>query len=143
MDREARILLFPACRIRPVGHASDQLHRSSNDRRMAQRASAHLARKRLCDLPQRELLEVRRNRAMNFLLVNYEYPPIGGGAGNSTMFIAKALHMLGHSASVLTSAYAGNAGIQDDEGVHVSRVRVSRRSPDRAGPAEMLSFVRA
>ena len=78
---------------------------------------------------------------MNLLLINYEYPPIGGGAGNATMFIARALQRLGHRATVLTAAYAEHSGMQDDGGVTVHRVDARRRAPDRASQREMLSFV--
>ena len=77
---------------------------------------------------------------MNLLLINYEYPPSGGGAGNATMFIARALHRLGHRATVLTSAFAEHSGIQDDDGVTVHRLNVHRRVADRASSREMLSF---
>ena len=80
---------------------------------------------------------------MNLLLINYEYPPIGGGGGNATMFIARALHRLGHRATVLTSAFAEHSGIQDDGGVSVHRLNVSRHDPERASQREMLSFVLA
>jgi glycosyltransferase involved in cell wall biosynthesis len=78
---------------------------------------------------------------LKVLLVNYEYPPIGGGAGNATMFIARALYELGHTPIVLTSAYGGNAGFEEADGVGVHRVKVRRRNADRATSAEMLSFV--
>jgi len=78
---------------------------------------------------------------MNVLLINYEYPPVGGGAGNATMFIARALHQLGHRATVLTSAYAGLEGPSEDGGVKIVRLNVRRSAPDRASPREMLSFV--
>ena len=80
---------------------------------------------------------------MNLLLVNYEYPPIGGGAGNATMFMARALHGLGHVVTVLTSAYGDSSGIQDDRGVTVHRLPVRRRQPNRASAFEMFSFTRA
>jgi glycosyltransferase involved in cell wall biosynthesis len=78
---------------------------------------------------------------VNLLLINYEYPPIGGGAGNATMFIARELRRLGHRATVLTSAYAEHSGIQDDDGVAVHRLNVRRRAADRASTREMLSFI--
>ncbi len=78
---------------------------------------------------------------MNVMLINYEYPPIGGGAGNATMFIARALLGLGHSPTVLTSAYAQYTGIRDEAGVRVHRIRAKRRNAARASAVEMLSFV--
>lgn len=78
---------------------------------------------------------------MNILLINYEFPPIGGGAGNATMFIARALANDGHKAVVLTAAFAGDAGLRVEEGVWVSRISCRRRRMDRASAVEMLSFV--
>jgi glycosyltransferase involved in cell wall biosynthesis len=78
---------------------------------------------------------------MNLMLINYEYPPIGGGAGNATRNLAQALQRSGNRAVVLTSAYAGHSGTQDDSGVLVHRLEVRRRDPDRASAREMLAFV--
>jgi len=78
---------------------------------------------------------------MNVLMINYEYPPIGGGAGNATMFMARALQRLDHRATVLTSAYAEHSGICHDDGVTVHRLNVRRRTAHGASVLEMLSFV--
>ena len=64
---------------------------------------------------------------MNILLVNYEYPPYGGGAGNATQQIAYALVGLGHSVTVLT----GGHGIKEKDRhnidvIHVGSVRASK-----------------
>ena len=81
---------------------------------------------------------------MNLLLINYEYPPLGGGAGNATMFLARALEELGHHAVVLTAAGPLNPhGRTVDGGVTVHRLAVRRRAADRASMGEMLSFVLA
>ncbi len=80
---------------------------------------------------------------MNLLLINYEYPPIGGGAGNATLFLARALHRLGHRVTVLTSAYAEHSGLLEDAGVAVHRLNVGRRAADRASEREMFSFLLA
>lgn len=78
---------------------------------------------------------------MNLLLVNYEYPPLGGGAANATMFIARALAELGHEPTVLTSAYDGLPRYSVDGGVRLYRAKVLRRAPDRSDPLEMGSFL--
>lgn len=77
------------------------------------------------------------------MLINYEYPPVGGGAGNATMFIARALQRLGHPATVLTGAYALHTGASNEEGVHVQRLDTGRRSAARSSAKEMLSFMYA
>ena len=79
---------------------------------------------------------------MNLLLVNYEYPPIGGGAGNATRFLAHALSALGHSTSVLTAALGRDEGWVKDGDVAVLRLPSSRKAPDRSNIGEMFSFAR-
>lgn len=77
---------------------------------------------------------------MRLLLINYEYPPIGGGAGNATMFIGRALVALGHEVTVLTAAWGPHQGETDDGGIRLCRVKSWRPRPDRAGMLEMATF---
>ncbi len=56
---------------------------------------------------------------MNILLVNYEFPPLGGGAANATWFIGKALVDLGHKVSVLTGGFRSLVGYSQDSGMDV------------------------
>lgn len=80
---------------------------------------------------------------MRILLVNFEYPPLGGGAANATLFLARALVELGHEPVVLTCAVPGldHDGIED--GIPVHRLRALRRAPDRTNIREMASFMLA
>jgi hypothetical protein len=39
---------------------------------------------------------------MRVLMVNYEFPPIGGGAATATLFLAKSLLAQGHEICALT-----------------------------------------
>jgi len=75
---------------------------------------------------------------LKILLINYEYPPCGGGAGNATRYIARELRKLGHEIAVLTG---GKSGEQQIEGVRVIRVGSARRREDRSSLLEMTSFV--
>jgi glycosyltransferase involved in cell wall biosynthesis len=77
---------------------------------------------------------------MNLLLVNYEYPPIGGGAGNATYFLANAFCRKGISTVVLTSSFADARGHTKENGVDVYRVPAFRRFVDRSGFIEKLAF---
>ena len=77
---------------------------------------------------------------MNLLLVNYEYPPIGGGAGNATFFLARAFCRKGITTVVLTSSFADAHGYREEEGVHVYRVPALRRFIDRSRFIEMMLF---
>ena len=77
------------------------------------------------------------------LLINYEYPPLGGGAGTATRGIARGLTRAGHEVVVFTSAFKGLPAREQQDGFTVVRVPVRRRRVDRANPIEMLSFCSA
>lgn len=78
---------------------------------------------------------------MNILLINYEYPPIGGGAATAAAAIARHLASLGHSVTVLTSQFGKLKGIIREGDVQVVRCTAIRRYPDRSGILEMFSFL--
>ncbi len=50
-----------------------------------------------------------QNKNLKVLMVNYEFPPIGGGGGTTTRFLAKYLTRLGVEVNVMTS----NPGRED------------------------------
>ena len=77
---------------------------------------------------------------MNLLLINYEYPPIGGGAANATWHLAKALNESGNSVAVLTAAYRDLRGWRQQDGIGVYRCRAWRRNQATSTISEMLSF---
>ena len=85
-------------------------------------------------------MEVRWPGFVNLLLANYEYPPIGGGAGNATFYLSRAFYKKGISTVILTSSFAGLRGYREEEGLHVYRVPALRRSADRARVMEMMLF---
>ena len=78
---------------------------------------------------------------MNILLVNYEYPPIGGGAATAAEAIAVHLTALGHAVTVLTSRFGDLKGETNERDVRVVRCPAIRRRPDRSGILEMFSFL--
>lgn len=78
---------------------------------------------------------------MTFLLINYEYPPIGGGAATATFNIAREMVGLGHRVIVLTSRFENLKGVNIEEGVCVIRLLAIRRRSDRSTLPEMFSFV--
>lgn len=81
-----------------------------------------------------------KNRS-RVLLINYEYPPLGGGAGTATAGIARALTGLGCEVVVLTSRYRGLPARESSNGFTIVRVPVVRRRVDRATPLQMLTFL--
>ena len=75
------------------------------------------------------------------LLINYEYPPLGGGAGTATAGLARAFTELGCEVVVLTSRFRGQPAREDSNGFTIVRVPVLRRRLDRCNPVEMLTFL--
>ena len=77
---------------------------------------------------------------MHFLLINYEYPPIGAGAATATEHIAKAMAGMGHAVSVFTSSYKEKRGYGYESGINVYRVPCVRTSSYASNIFEMISF---
>jgi len=75
---------------------------------------------------------------LKILLINYEYPPCGGGAGNATRYLARELRELGHEIAVLTG---GKSSEQQIEGIRVIRVGSARRREECSSLWEMANFV--
>jgi glycosyltransferase involved in cell wall biosynthesis len=75
------------------------------------------------------------------MIINYEYPPIGGGAAQASRHLALALRGMGHGVAVLTSSHDDLRGHAVEDGVSVYRVKSYRPHAFRAGVAEMLSFI--
>ncbi|MEE9194082.1 MAG: glycosyltransferase family 4 protein [Thermodesulfobacteriota bacterium] len=78
---------------------------------------------------------------MRILIINYEFPPLGGGAGNATYYLAKHLCKMGHSITVLTSAFQGLPSEGRIQGVNIFRIPVIRKRIDRCNVFEMLTFM--
>jgi glycosyltransferase involved in cell wall biosynthesis len=78
---------------------------------------------------------------MRILLVNYEYPPLGGGAGQATAALAREFAAAGHEPLVLTSRFRNQPARETVAGVRLRRVAVVRQRLDRCTPPEMLTFI--
>ncbi|WP_042692489.1 glycosyltransferase family 4 protein [Azospirillum sp. B506] len=77
-----------------------------------------------------------------FLLINYEFPPLGGGAANATDNTARELAALGEEVLVLTSAFGGLPRVERRaDGVEIRRIPTLRRRRDRSSVMEMLAFL--
>ncbi|MFC1713373.1 glycosyltransferase family 4 protein [Candidatus Poribacteria bacterium] len=78
---------------------------------------------------------------MRILMINYEFPPVGGGGGNVTYFISRDLAREGHDVRVITSRFRDLPKYEKLDGFDVHRVPVLRKSADVCGVHEMLTFV--
>jgi len=70
---------------------------------------------------------------MRLLLLNYEFPPLGGGASAATYYMARELAARGHHVEVLTASMPGFPPTELIDGVRVHRVFSLRRGVHDAG----------
>jgi glycosyltransferase involved in cell wall biosynthesis len=78
---------------------------------------------------------------MKLLLINSEYPPIGGGAANASANIARLLAQRGHKVLLLTARYGDLPREETLAGVDIVRVPSLRRRKDRSSALEQISFI--
>jgi glycosyltransferase involved in cell wall biosynthesis len=78
---------------------------------------------------------------MRLLLINSEYPPIGGGAANASANIARLLAAQGHEVTLLTSRFADLPREETRARVRVVRIPALRRRVDHSNAAEQISFL--
>lgn len=78
---------------------------------------------------------------MKILVVNYEYPPLGGGGGFVTRDILEHIATLGHQISIITSHQEGLKRDEEVNGVRVIRVPVwFRKNSEVASIPSMLCY---
>ena len=78
---------------------------------------------------------------MRLLFVNYEFPPIGGGAAYASFAIAREFVSLGHRIDFLTAGARGKAYSENIDGIQVHRIRTYRRGIHDSGVLGALSFL--
>lgn len=83
----------------------------------------------------------RITQFMNILIINYEFPPVGGGGGIATYYIARELCRKGYTVTVLTSHFKELRWHEELEGINVYRVPVIRKRRDYCSVLEMASFI--
>jgi glycosyltransferase involved in cell wall biosynthesis len=77
---------------------------------------------------------------MRILILNSEYPPIGGGAGNASAHIADQFERIGHTVTVVTSRFGGLPHREVKGGMTIRRIPGLRRRQDRSTPLEQVIF---
>lgn len=78
---------------------------------------------------------------MRILVLNYEYPPLGGGASPASADTAKRYVAAGHSVHVVTMGFKGLPAEETVDGVRVTRVPALRKRKEMCTTPEMLSYV--
>jgi glycosyltransferase involved in cell wall biosynthesis len=80
---------------------------------------------------------------MKLLILNYEYPPLGGGAGVITQNIAEGLAARGHNITVLTTWFLGEEEDSTSGNLRIVRLKSKRKVVYKSNPIEMLSWMNA
>ncbi len=80
---------------------------------------------------------------MKILMLNYEYPPLGGGAGRICKNISEHLVLLGHQVTVLTTWFEGLSDYESAEQKPIIiRLHSSRKKLFRSNPFEMYDWIK-
>ena len=79
-------------------------------------------------------------KAMKILMLNYEYPPLGGGASSVTKSLAEELIKLGHNVDVVTMGFKGLKQKEEINGVNIYRVPSIRKEQSVCQTHEMFSY---
>lgn len=78
---------------------------------------------------------------MKILIINYEFPPLGGGASPVSYELAKRYIEAGHEVDVVTMHYKGLPKREKKEGINIIRIKSIRSKKELCHLHEMLSFV--
>ncbi len=80
---------------------------------------------------------------MKILVLNYEYPPLGGGAAPVCRDLAAGMAAKGHRVTVVTMGFPGLPGHEIRDGVEIFRVKCLRRKAHACMPWEAFSYILA
>lgn len=78
---------------------------------------------------------------MKILILNYEYPPLGGGAGVCTKYEAEGLVNTGNEVTVLTTWFIGENEYFENGNFKLIRLKSKRKYTFKSNPLEMISWV--
>ena len=78
---------------------------------------------------------------MKVLMINYEFPPLGGGGGTTTMFLAKHLARTGVQIRILTTGFPGLSARETIDGYEIIRFKTRRDKMYQSDQWEMFLFL--
>ena len=80
---------------------------------------------------------------MDILVLNYEYPPLGGGAAPVCRDLAFGMAQNGHRVTVVTMGYTGLPEHEISDGVEIYRMKCLREKEHSCMPWEQYSYILA
>jgi len=83
------------------------------------------------------------SKTLRILMLNYEFPPLGGGASPVSYEIAKGYVKLGHNVDVITMLYKGLKEFEKKDGINIYRVPCWRTKKEICHPWEQYSYIRS
>src|SRR3989339_34427 len=78
---------------------------------------------------------------LKILVLNYEFPPLGGGASPVSYEIAKGYVKLGHKVDVVTMGFKGLPEFEKKDGINIYRVSCWRTKKEICHPWEQLTYI--
>ena len=78
---------------------------------------------------------------MKILMLNHEFPPIGGGASPVTFELARQLVEMGHSVDVVTMHYDDLRRFETVEGINIYRTPAIRSKPNICYTHELATYI--
>lgn len=81
------------------------------------------------------------SKKKKILVLNYEFPPIGGGGSYVSYEIGKKLVDEGHSVDVVTMSFKSLPSFEKVDGMKIYRVKSLRRKRESCQPWEQLTYI--
>ncbi len=81
------------------------------------------------------------NNNTNILILNYEYPPLGGGAGVVSKYHAEGLLKKGYKVTVLTTWYKGEKEFEQKENLTIIKLKSKRKYIYKSTPDEWILWI--
>ncbi len=87
------------------------------------------------------LSQAQLKNPLKILILNSEYPPIGGGAGTAAANLAKYMVSQGQDVHVLTARFGNLPARENNNGFLLIRIPAMRKRADRSSPWEQVCFI--
>ncbi len=78
---------------------------------------------------------------MKILMLNHEFPPVGGGASPITLELCSQLAKMGHHIDLVTMHFKNTARFEQVNGFNIYRTPAIRKRPNICYPHELATYV--